>query len=390
MHCAYERDDTNISQLNVKYSSINVEGRLNTVTHHVDELPENCSVRDLELRMYDLLGVSPRQPMELRYFGKSLDSKKLLKDYAIRDPFMPMGHRDKDGVGYDAESHLRSYTEGLKAGVLGLSGGDGALAEITVVVKPKLLKGQPVPGGDVPFKRVRLASNKLQQPLSLEGVSGETTVLELKQMVTALLKTKETRVFLAHAAVPADERIDTETCKSIDLFMGDHLALEQESFGGKKGTNKVKRMRDGERAAPCRCEPPHPRHACATGPRAPCRLKNASEPLRLCVTAGVVGLMNETDATLLELTPEDQTMFFEGLVMSDATTLASYELVRATSFSPPSDPTPVPLVAVTDVERRAPWLAGAQRAALRRFPVAVARPRGGAGCRGGEERSEGR
>jgi len=287
MHCAYERDDTDISQLNVKYSSINVEGRLNTVTHHVEDLPENCSVRDLELRMYDLLGVSPRQPMELRYFGKSLDSKKLLKDYAIRDPFMPMDHREKDGRGYDAESHLLSYTQGLKAGVLGSSGGDGGLAEITVIVKPKLLKGRPVPGGDVPFKRVRLASNKLQQPLTLDGVSGETTVLELKQMVTALLKTKETRVFLAHAAAPADERIDTETCKSIDLLMGDHIALEQESFGGKKGTNKVKRMRDG-----------------------------------------VVGLMNETDATLLELTPEEQTLFFEGLVMSDTTTLASYELVH--------------------------------------------------------------
>ena len=280
MHCAYERDDTDISQLNVKYSSINVEGRLNTVTHHVEDLPENCSVRDLELRMYDLLGVSPRQPMELRYFGKSLDSKKLLKDYAIRDPFMPMDHREKDGRGYDAESHLRSYTQGLKAGVLGSSGGDGGLAEITVIVKPKLLKGRPVPGGDVPFKRVRLASNKLQQPLTLDGVSGETTVLELKQMVTALLKTKETRVFLAHAAAPADERIDTETCKSIDLLMGDHLALEQESFGGKKGTNKVKRMRDGERAAPCRCEPPHPRHACATAPHVQRRLQRARRQTR--------------------------------------------------------------------------------------------------------------
>ena len=118
----------------------------------------------------------------------------------------------------------------------------------------------------MPLTRVRLASNKLQQPLCLDGVSGETTVLEIKQMVAALLKAKETRVFLAHAAVPADERIDTETCKSIDLLMGDHVVIEQEAFGGKKGTNKVKRMRDGERVAPRRCEPPHPRHACATAP----------------------------------------------------------------------------------------------------------------------------
>ena len=53
--------------------------------------------------------------------------------------------------------------------------------------------------------------------------------------------------------------------------------------------------------------------------------------MRACVTAGVVGLMNETDATLLELAPEDQTLFFEGLVMSDAATLASYELVRCSA-----------------------------------------------------------
>jgi hypothetical protein len=105
--------------------------------------------------------------------------------------------------------------------------------------------------------------------------------------------------------------------------------------------------------------------------------------------------MNETDATLLELTPEEQTLFFEGLVMSDTTTLASYELVRCSRAAPPPslphtpDPTPVPRFAVADVERRAPRLVGAQRAALRRFSVAVARSRGGAGCRGGEEGSKG-
>jgi len=54
------------------------------------------------------------------------------------------------------------------------------------------------------------------------------------------------------------------------------------------------------------------------------------------VTAGVVGLVNETDATLLELAPEDQTLFFEGLVMSDAATLASYELARCSA--PPTRP----------------------------------------------------
>ena len=223
MHCAYERDDTNISQLNVKYSSINVEGRLDTSTHHVEELPENCSVRDLELRMYDLLGISPRQPMELRYFGKSLDSEKLLKDYAIRDPPIPMHHRN--GLTPQGKQDNRG------------------LAEITVIVKPKLRAGRPVPGADLPLKRVRVASNKLQQPLTVEGISAEMTVSELKVIISAQLK--RTRIFLAQAAAAADERTDT-----MELLMGDHLVLEQEAVGGKKGINRVKRVRDGERAVP--------------------------------------------------------------------------------------------------------------------------------------------
>ena len=73
--------------------------------------------------------------------------------------------------------------------------------------------------------------------------------------------------------------------------------------------------------------------------------------MRPCATAGVVGLMNETDATLLELTPEEQTLFFEGLVMSDTTTLASYELVRC---PPPPPPLPCARASLHHYGYRAP------------------------------------
>ena len=61
--------------------------------------------------------------------------------------------------------------------------------------------------------------------------------------------------------------------------------------------------------------------------------------MRPCTTAGVVGLMNETDATLLEVAPEEQILFFDGLRMDDAATLASFELVRC-SRAPPLPPRP--------------------------------------------------
>ena len=64
-------------------------------------------------------------------------------------------------------------------------------------------------------------------------------------------------------------------------------------------------------------------------------------------------------------------------------------LVRAGTLQRPPH-APVPRFAVTDDERRAPRLAGAQRAPLRRLPVAVARSRGGASCCGSQKGCQGR
>jgi len=234
--------------LNIKYSSVDVEGRIRNNIYKVEDLIPNCSVKQLEDIVYDLLGLSTRQPIELRYWGKPLDKERLLKDYAIKD------NPIKDHAG---------------------------IAEITVVVRPKLPAGVPVPGAELPLKRVRLASNKLQQPLAVEeGVTREMTVLELKQKVAATFQ-KQT-VYLAADKCEADERTGT-----MALLKGDQLLLEQANVGGKKGVMRCNRPRDG-----------------------------------------CTGIVMETDVFELSLPVEEQQLFFEGLRMDDGHSLGHFELVH--------------------------------------------------------------
>ena len=239
------------TQINVKYSTRDAEGRLTTEMHHVQELDPDESVRGLELLVYDLLGLSPRQPIELRYHGNVLAKEKLLKEYGIKDPPFAMEHRTID----DPEV----VKELVKIGSAKTADGkqckcpwekfDRGLAEITVVVKPKLPKGAPLPGGEQPLRKLRLAS-KLDKPLILDSdalcsASGrppaEMTVRELKERVEAQIKGK---IFIAEDNVEEDERTGGMALKKCDA-----VKLEQAAVGGKKGINKVIRMRDGAAAA---------------------------------------------------------------------------------------------------------------------------------------------
>ena len=232
----------------IKYSSVDVEGRLTTQFFTATELPEECSVVQLEGQVYDLLGVSPRNPIELRYWGKPLQRDKLLKDYGIKD------NPIKDHAG---------------------------LAEVTVVVKPKLPAGAPIPAADQPFKKIRIASNKLQQPVAIEdGLSYGMKVADLKALIEERFKNQ--KVYLAVDKTEADERTGT-----IDLLRGDQLMLEQANVGGKKGIMRVKRVRDG-----------------------------------------VSGNAMEADMMEVSLPIEEQALLFEGLRMDDNMTLQHYELIH--------------------------------------------------------------
>lgn len=232
----------------IKYSSVDVDGRLKAEFFTATELPDNCSVVELESRVYDLLGVSPRNPIELRYWGKPLHRDKLLKDYAIKD------NPIKDHAG---------------------------VAEVTVIVKPKLRAGAPIPGAEQPFKRVRIASNKLQQPVAIEeGLTYDMKVMDLKEIIAERFKKQP--VYLAVDKTEADERTGT-----IDLLKGDQLMLEQANVGGKKGIMRVKRVRDG-----------------------------------------TSGNAMEADIMEVSLPVDEQALLFEGLRMDDNMTLRQYELIH--------------------------------------------------------------
>mmetsp|Transcript_1512 Transcript_1512/g.3796 ORF Transcript_1512/g.3796 Transcript_1512/m.3796 type:complete len:110 (-) Transcript_1512:784-1113(-) len=79
----YMEPPTSPAQVKVKYRALDEEGRMEerVVTQ---DLPEECSVKALIGLCYDITNASPRQPLELHYWGKVLEPSKLLRDYAIK------------------------------------------------------------------------------------------------------------------------------------------------------------------------------------------------------------------------------------------------------------------------------------------------------------------
>lgn len=187
-------------KVNVRFNTVKPDGRIVSTVTTIENLPPNCSVRDLQLLMYDHLSVSIRQPVELRYWGKTLDLELLLKDYAIKEH-----------------------------------------SEIQVVIKPQLPEGVPIPfSGPNELTRVRFISHKLQAPIAVEGVTSDMSVLDLKRLLQGVLAKSST--FLAKCAMPSDERTGTMEVRIGDQFVMDGPA----SAAGKgKGIVRMKRVKDG-------------------------------------------------------------------------------------------------------------------------------------------------
>ncbi|KAL3901779.1 MAG: hypothetical protein SGPRY_012234, partial [Prymnesium sp.] len=182
-------------KVNVRVTSVKPTGRIVAMVAPVENLPEHCSVRELQNLMYDYLCVPIRQPIELRFWGRPLHPDKLLKDYAIKEH-----------------------------------------SEITVVVKPKLPDG--IPCGSSQLQRLRFSSHNLQGPIIIEGVSNDQTVFDLKGLLQMQLKANP--IFLAIVSAPEDERTGT-----MPVRVGDHFELESCGVQAKsKGILKVRRVRD--------------------------------------------------------------------------------------------------------------------------------------------------
>ena len=74
-------------QLHVAYTSTDdATGRLVRRSRLLEELPAHCSVGALKALLHELLGTSPRQPLDVQYWGRSLDDEsRLLKEYALKE-----------------------------------------------------------------------------------------------------------------------------------------------------------------------------------------------------------------------------------------------------------------------------------------------------------------
>jgi len=189
-------------KVNVRCSTVKLSpypgGRIIPLVTTIENLPKHCTVRDLQLLMYDYFNVPIRQPIELRYWGKPLDLDKMLKHYAIKEH-----------------------------------------SEITVVIKPKLPDG--VPCGTPVLERIRLTSHNLQGPIAIDGINNDMTVLDVKGLLQAQLKAQP--IWLT--VVP----VDAATAEKTGMMMmqtGDHFVTDPAGGYMKgKGVAKVKRVRDG-------------------------------------------------------------------------------------------------------------------------------------------------
>ena len=147
-------------QLKVRYMVTKPDGRVKPETKTIDELPENVTVRYMVWQILELLELSPRHPIELRYWGEKLELF---------------------GTGIDGEEHV-----------------DRPLAyysikehsELTVVVKPllPLAQAKSSPLCEPNCVRVRIVSHKLGKGIPIEGITPELRVRDIKFSLVEWLK----------------------------------------------------------------------------------------------------------------------------------------------------------------------------------------------------------
>jgi len=175
-------------------------GRIGPLVTTIEDLPKHCTVRQLQLLMYDHLDVSIRHPIELRYWGKTLELDKMLKAYAIKEH-----------------------------------------SEIQIVVKPKLPDG--VYAGSPTLERLRFTSHNLQAPIAIDGVSNDMTILDLKGLVQAHLKANP--IWLCILPPPGVTADLAEKTGTMMMKTGDHFVIDPAGgYAKAKGVLKVKRVVD--------------------------------------------------------------------------------------------------------------------------------------------------
>ena len=212
----------------VHYSRTDHAGRLEQTAINVP-LPPHCNVATLLDMLQEELGLSPRQPLEMRLWGAVLDTSRLFRDMSLKE----------DSAG------------------------------LALIMK----RPPPIPSAAlcaVPLTRLRVRSHKLQLPVTVDGLTGDTVVGELKRLFAE--RNQRNPIYMAPEPREPDERTG-----AMGLRKGDQLMLDGGKGGdGKKGVMRVKRVRDGE-----------------------------------------LGSVAEADVVELKIDPEVMVVFFEGEVLGD-------------------------------------------------------------------------
>ena len=253
------------TKLKCKYNVTDSEGRLKTETTIIDPLPEHCTVRDLQSLMHEHLTLSPRHPIDLRYWGQPLEEKGTGKD----------GEEllDRPLTYYAIKDH----------------------SEITVVVKPimQIAKARTLARPDGVVARLRVVSHKLGAPIPLEGLTPELKLGDLKLRIKEYLA--RAPIFLVKGPTPpvpnpppvpltlAEPLPDGTT--TVDAKVGDHFVTDAGGAAAKgKGGGNLKRISDGK-----------------------------------------VGTLVETDLWKFQIEPEQKpTLQYGGFVLDDESLVTSY------------------------------------------------------------------
>ena len=206
------------SRVRVRFTYTDRAGRIKTDSADVEPLPENCTVQQLVMLLHEfgppaLQLLSVRHPIEVRYHGETLDKDKTLADYAVKEHSV-----------------------------------------LQLVVKPKLADFQAHEAGESSVTRVLVVSHKLAAPIPVDGISAETTVLDLKKMLIERLKASP--IYLVRGPVPpvamAREPIKLPQADGpeIELRVGEQFVKPPADAGGGGGGKKgggggLRRVPDG-------------------------------------------------------------------------------------------------------------------------------------------------
>ena len=212
------------TKLKVKYTVTNSEGRIKNESRVIDPLPEQCTVRDLQSLLHEHLSISPRHPIELRYWGKPLEAV---------------------GTGVGGQEHDRPLSfYAIKDH-----------SELTVVVKPMLplTQARALARADGQVTRLRVMSQKLGAAIPLEGLMPELKIGDLKRLIKEYLA--RAPIFLVCGPTPPVPNPPTvvftlaeplaDGTAVTEAKVGDHLVPDANGGAKGKGGGNLRRISDG-------------------------------------------------------------------------------------------------------------------------------------------------